>query len=314
MPLDPIVKMLIDAAAAMDAPAYNTLTPQQARDMYLLTRRVEQPESVARVENLRAPGPAGDIPVRLYAPAADGPLPALVFFHGGGFVIGDLESHDALCRMLANRAGCAVLSIDYRLAPEHKFPAAADDCYAATVWAHKSAASLGIDPARIAVGGDSAGGNLAAVVAQMARDQGGPPVVFQLLIYPVTDYDFGTRSYRDNAEGYFLTTDTMRWFWGHYLTDDSDGASPYASPLRAESLVGLPAAHVITAEYDPLRDEGNAYAGRLEQAGVATTHKQYAGQIHGFVHMNELIPEGRAAVDECAAILRDVFSKAASPA
>jgi acetyl esterase len=314
MALDPIVKALLDAAAAMDAPSFDQLTPQQARDMYLLTRRVEQPEPVDRVEDINVPGPAGDIPARLYAPKSDGPQPALVYFHGGGFVIGDIESHDALCRMLANRARCAVVSIDYRLAPEHKFPAAADDCYAATAYIHQNAASFGIDPSRIAVGGDSAGGNLAAVTALIARDKAGPPLVLQLLIYPVTDYNFDTSSYSDNAQGYFLTQATMRWFWAHYLTGDADGANPHASPLRAASLAGLPPAHVITAEYDPLRDEGNAYAGRLRDAGVQVTHKLYNGQIHGFLHMNELIPTGRAAVDECAVILRGVFAKAPSPA
>jgi len=311
MALDPIVKALLDAAAAMDAPSFDQLTPQQARDMYLLTRRVEQPEPVDRVEDINIPGPVGDIPARLYAPASDGPQPALVYFHGGGFVIGDIESHDALCRMLANRSRCAVVSIDYRLAPEHKFPAAADDCYAATAHIHQNAAAFGIDPLRIAVGGDSAGGNLAAVVALMARDNAGPPLVFQLLIYPVTDYNFDTSSYHDNAQGYFLTQATMRWFWAHYLTGDADGANPHASPLRAASLAGLPPAHVITAEYDPLRDEGEEYGHRLDAAGVATTIRRYDGVVHGFVGQAAAVPEGGQAIDLIAQELKALSPVAA---
>jgi acetyl esterase len=314
MPLDPIVKVLIDAVAAMNGPSFNEMTPQQARDTYLLSRGAQKPEDVDRVENITILGPAGDIPARLYAKSSTTALPGLVYYHGGGFVIGDLESHDALCRMFANRTGAVVVSVDYRLAPEHKYPAAADDAYAAAKWVHENAASLGIDASRIAVAGDSAGGNLAAVVAQMARDKGGPPLVFQLLIYPVTDYNFDTSSYSENAEGYFLTQDTMRWFWGHYLANEADGSQPYASPLRAPSLAGLPPAHVITAEFDPLRDEGNAYAERLREAGVPVTHKQYAGQIHAFLHMNELIPAGREAVETCSEILREAFAKAPSPA
>lgn len=314
MPLDPIVKMLLDAVAALNAPSFDEMSPQEARAQYLISRQAEKPEDVDRVEDITIPGPAGAIAARLFANDDADPLPALVYFHGGGFVIGDLNSHDALCRMFANRTGAAVISVDYRLAPEHKYPAAADDCYAATKWVAENAASLGIDATRVAVGGDSAGGNLAAVVSQMARDKGGPRLIFQLLIYPVTDFNFNTTSYSDNAKGYFLTQSMMRWFWGHYLANEADGAQPYASPLRATSLTGLPPAHVITAEFDPLRDEGNAYAARLREAGVPVTHKQYAGQIHGFLHMNELIPDGRAAVEACSEILRDVFAKAPSAA
>jgi acetyl esterase len=248
------------------------------------------------------------------APEAASPLPVLVFFHGGGWVIGDLDTHDGICRMIANRANCGVVSVDYRLAPEHKYPAAAEDAYAALLDVHARAEEFGFDGTRIAVGGDSAGGNLSAVVAQMARDRGGPAVAYQALVYPVCDFSFKTGSYRDNAEGYMLTRDSMRWFWGHYLANDADGIQPYASPLRAESLAGLPPALVITAEFDPLRDEGDAYAARLKEAGVAVKHSPYPGMIHGFFQLAEIIPAGKAAIEEVSAELKKVFEKSAAPA
>ena len=233
-----------------------------------------------------------------------------MYFHGGGWVIGSLETHDGTCRELAAGAGCVVVSVDYRLAPEHRYPAAAEDCYAATRWCAEHAAELAIDARRIAVGGDSAGGNLAAVVAQMARDRGGPGLVLQLLVYPVTDHDFGTASYRDNAAGYLLTAADMRWFWGHYLGDDTArGAEPYASPLRAASLAGLPPALVITAELDPLRDEGEAYARALEAAGVAAKLHRYDGMIHGFFGMSAIMDQAVAAVREATGTLRFAFSR-----
>ncbi|MBI5289380.1 MAG: alpha/beta hydrolase [Chloroflexi bacterium] len=315
MPLDPIVKALLDQAAALNMPPFSELTPDQARAMFKETRTpVQALEPVDRIEDRAIPGPAGEIPVRVYAPKSSAPLPALVYYHGGGWVIGDLDTHDGLCRKLSNRARCVVVSVDYRLAPEHKFPAAAEDGYAAAAYVHDHAAEFAIDPARIAVGGDSAGGNIAAVTALMARDRGGPRIAYQLLIYPVTDYSFETASYRDNAEGYFLTTDSMRWFWAHYLPGQAEGANPYASPLRAPSLKGLPPALVITAEFDPLRDEGDAYAARLREAGVVLKHSQYPGMVHGFVGMHDLILQGRAAIDECAAVLREAFAGEPAPA
>jgi acetyl esterase len=266
----------------------------------------EGPE-VSRVEMREADGPAGKIRVRIYAPAGDAPKPGLVFFHGGGFVVCDLESHDATCRELANGADCVVVSVEYRLAPEAKFPAAPEDCYAATQWVSREADELGIDVTRIAVAGDSAGGNLAAVVALMSRDRGGPSLIHQLLIYPVTDNRFDTTSYKDNGNGYFLSANMMRWFWHHYLESEADGENPLASPLRAGDLSGLPPATVLTAEYDPLRDEGRAYAKRLEEAGVATTYTNYPGVFHGFFGMPAQIPRARQAVDESCIALRKAF-------
>jgi acetyl esterase len=263
---------------------------------------------VARLEERRIAGPAGEIGMRLYAPDAPGPLPALVFFHGGGFVIGSLDSHDGVCRELANAARCAVVSVDYRLAPEHKFPAAPEDCFAATRWVAANARALGLDPARLAVGGDSAGGCLAAVAAQLCRERGGPALRFQLLVYPVTDCRFDTPSYRENAEGYLLTRSLMQWFWNHYLQDPAEGESPLASPLRAEKLDGLPPALVLTAEYDPLRDEGEAYARRLERAGVPTTLTRYDGMFHGFFGMGAAIDRSRDAIAEAARHLRKAFA------
>jgi acetyl esterase len=310
MPLDPLVRNLLDQMAALNMPPMSSLSPDQARAMFKATRSpVEALEPVDRIEDRTIAGPAGDIPVRVYAPASSEPLPALVYYHGGGWVIGDLDTHDGVCRKLANRARCVVVSVDYRLAPEHRFPAAAEDGYAVAAYVHAHAAEFGADASRLAVGGDSAGGNIAAATTLMARERGGPPLVCQLLIYPVTNCSFETASYQDNAEGYFLTTEVMRWFWNHYL-GGTDGAHPHASPLRAPDLAGLPPALVITAEFDPLRDEGDAYAARLREAGVVVTHSPYPGMVHGFVGMHDLIPQGRQAIDECAAVLRRAFTAA----
>ena len=262
---------------------------------------------MAHVEDRTIPGPDGDLPIRVYHPEGTPPFPGLVFFHGSGFVLANLDTHDAICRDLTNDSGCALVSIDYRLAPEHPYPAAPRDCFAATQWVARHGAEIGLDGARLAVGGDSAGGNLAAVVALMAREAGGPPLAAQLLIYPVTDYNFDTPSYEENAEGYGLGAATMRWFWGHYLRDEAQGAEPQASPLRAESLAGLPPAHVVTAEYDPLRDEGEAYAARLTAAGVPTTLTRYDGLIHGFFGQMNQVPLAREAIRSSGAALRDVL-------
>lgn len=241
---------------------------------------------VAKVENICIPGPGDDIPIRVYTPegfgllSEVGRLPVLVYFHGGGWVVGDVEAQDADCRTMANGADCIVVSVDYCLAPENKFPAPAEDAYAATRWVAENAARLGGDETRIAVGGGSAGGNLAAVVALMARDRGGPSLVCQVLTVPVTNRDFDTKSYRENGEGYVLTRDEMMWFWDHYLSSDDEADHPYASPLRAPDLSGLPPAFIQTAEYDPLRDEGRAYADRLKAVGVPVEYRCYEGMIH----------------------------------
>jgi acetyl esterase len=310
MALDPQAKALLDQLAAMGGQPLSSMpVPDARRAMEMLTSMRGAAPPIGAVADRRIPGPAGEIPVRIYTPTGSAPFPLLVFFHGGGWVLGGIETHDSICRELANGAGCVVVSVDYRLAPEHKFPAAADDCYAATQWAVAHAGELGADAKRVAIGGDSAGGNLTAVVAQMARDKGGPPLVFQLLIYPVTVASFDTPSYRDNAEGYLLTAGDMHWFWGHYLKSAADGENPYASPLRATNLKGLPPALVITAEFDPLRDEGEQYAHRLEEAGVPTRLSRYDGMIHGFFGMTELMDKAKTAVKEASSNLKLAFAR-----
>jgi acetyl esterase len=264
------------------------------------------------VENRSVPGPDGPVPVRIYWPqtAPPAPLPALVYFHGGGWVICDLDTHDPTCRAITNNVGCVVVSVDYRLAPEHKVPAAAEDAYTATHWAAGNATDLGVDATRIAVGGDSAGGNLTAAVALMARDRHAPELVFQLMVYPVTDIiAMDTPSYRDNGEGYFLTTAAMGWYRHQYLTDLSEASHPYASPLHADDLSGLPPALVITAELDPLRDEGEAYASRLRASGVPAVASRYDGVFHGFFSLGNLLDAAKQANDEAYAALREAFTR-----
>jgi acetyl esterase len=301
MPVHPQAQAVLDMMAAAGFQLEGE--PTAVREMMALAPRPPG-EPVAAVEERTIHAGGVSIPVRIYRPDSERAWkPGLVWFHGGGWVIGNLDSADGAARMVCNASGCVVVSVDYRLAPEHKFPAAADDCYAATKWVAEHAAELGIDTSRIAVGGDSAGGNLAAVVAQMARDAGGPRIRFQALVYPVTDYDFGTGSYTDNADGYLLTKSSMVWFWGHYLNDDADGAHPKASPIRHADLKGLPPAIVITAEFDPLRDEGEAYAERLRGCGVPVEVKRYEGQIHGFF-ANPAIDDGTAAAKQVGAALK----------
>ena len=309
MPLDPQAQSLVDAMAKLNLKPIEDSTPEEAREsMRSRTATLGPFPDVAAVTDRRVPVQGAEITVRLYAPAGAGPHPALVFYHGGGWVIGDLDTHDGLCRTLSNAAGCIVASVDYRLAPETKYPAAAEDSYAALVWLAANAARLGIDPRRIAVGGDSAGGNLSTVVALMARDRKGPALAAQILIYPVTDHNLDTPSYHENATGYVLTRETMRWFWRHYLVREEQGQEPLASPLRAASLAGLPPALVITAACDPLRDEGEAYAARLRDAGVPVTLTRYDGMFHGFIRMTRFLDKARAAVDEVAGSLRKAFA------
>jgi acetyl esterase len=309
MPLDPQAKLVLDALSAVTMPDPWTIDPAVFRAQVREMRVAAVEEPIGSVENRSIPGPAGSLAVRIYTPRERGALPVLAFFHGGGFVIGDLDSHDGTCRALANAARCAVVAVDYRLAPEAKFPAAAEDCYAATCWIADNAASLGVDPARIAVGGDSAGGNLAAVTALFARDRRGPRLAHQLLVYPVIDCAFDTVSYRENAEGYFLTREMMRWFWHHYLEKSEQAADPHASPIRAATLAGVAPATVITAEYDPLRDEGEAYARALLRAGVPTTLTRYDGVIHGFFGMGNVIDKAKLAVAQAARELSLAFAR-----
>ena len=312
--LHPQTKALLALIEQRGVPPLHTLSPADARRTYLERRHITQPKApeVAAVEPLQAHGPHGVIPLRLYRPVSAVPqlagapaaMPVLVFFHGGGWVIGDLDSHDTLCRELANGAGIVVVAVDYRMAPEHRFPAAVDDCLAATRWVHTHAAELGLDPARMAVGGDSAGGNLAAVVSLVVREDAQLKLAYQLLIYPATDQRRTAASHALNGQGYLLTQDTMAYFHDHYITQPEHDTDWRASPLLHANLAKLPPALVLTAGYDPLRDEGLQYAQALTEAGNRATHLCFERQIHGFILMGRVIDEANAAVAICAAELR----------
>jgi acetyl esterase/lipase len=314
MPLDPDAAQALELVRLSGRPSFDQVSPAEARELFLGGRKVFDPEpmAVAEIRELKVPGPAGGtIPARLYRAAGSEPgaaLPALLYFHGGGWVVGTLDTHDTLCRRLANGARCAVVSVDYRLAPEHKFPAAVEDALAATRWVEAAAGELAIDPGRIAVGGDSAGGNLAAAVSLLARDAGGPRLLFQLLIYPAVDAAMAALSQERFAEGYLLTRATMRWFYDHYLNRPADAADWRASPLAAPDLSGLPSAYIVTAGYDPLSDEGVSYARRLAQSGVRVTHRHFPDQLHGFFTMGKVIRAALPAADEAAAALRAAFA------
>ena len=306
MPLDHQVKEILEEAEALGLPAYQDLSPAEARKQMLdLAPPVDPVLSIKRVEDRSIPGPDGEIPIRLYYPGGDPPFATFVYFHGGGWVIGDLDTHHGFCHALAKTSGCLVVSVDYRLAPEHRYPAAVDDAYAATNWVAQNSDAIQADPDRLAVGGDSAGGHLAAVVALMARDRKGPRIDFQVLIYPITDYCFDTASYIENKEGYMLTRDLMKWFWNHFIEDEDQANDPYVSPLRAKSSSDLPPALILTAEYDPLRDEGEAYGKKLREAGVKVTLSRYPGMIHAFIRMTAFLDKARDALDEVAGALRD---------
>ena len=311
MPLDPQAQAFLEQLTASGAPPLHALSVAEARQVIVALFSTQgSPEPVGAVADRTIPGAVGEMPARIYTPPGTGPFPVLVYLHGGGWVIGNLDAYDATCRALTNAARCIVVAMEYRLAPEHKFPAAPEDCYAATQWVAAHATALRGDPMRLALGGDSAGGNLTAVVAQMVRDRGGPILCYQLLVYPVTNHDYDTASYRENAEGYLLTRDAMVWFWNHYLRSPADGSNPMASPLRADNLRGLPPAMVITAEFDPLRDEGEAYAVRLQEAGVPVTLKRYDGMIHGFFSLGAVLDPGKQALADAAAALRTAFTRA----
>jgi acetyl esterase len=310
--LHPDAQRVCDLIVAVGRPPMESLTPPQAREAYLASRAVLQPdpEDVADVVALEAPGPGGPIRMRLYrgmGVSKDQLQPALIYFHGGGWVIGDLESHDQACRALANATRCIVVAVDYRLAPEHKFPAAVDDAISATRWIAGNGKRLGIDASRLAVGGDSAGGNLAAVVSLDARDSGGPPLVFQLLIYPATDMGLEWPSHKLHADQLPLRHATMQWFVDHYLRDTKDRADWRASPLRAGNIAKLPPALVVTAAFDPLSDEGEAYAKALGGAKVPVKLERFAGQIHGFLSMGRIVADSDRLVRMAGAALQHAF-------
>ncbi|MBI5131222.1 MAG: alpha/beta hydrolase [Rhodopseudomonas palustris] len=308
--LDPDAAAVYKAFQEAGRPAYEDLSADEARAYYLAARVVSNPDprELASVQSIAIPGPAGDIPARIYTPKtlrqADGLAPALVFFHGGGWVIGNLDTHDVVCRAIADEGQLIVVSVDYRLAPEHKFPAAVDDAIAATRWIADNARQLGIDPEQLCVGGDSAGGNLSAVVAIYARDHGGPLLAGQVLIYPATDFAMSHPSHSEPETSVLLTHSVIRWFRDHYLTGAHDEQDWRASPARVETLAGLPPAFVITAGADPLRDEGDEYARRLADAGVPVTHRTYPGQFHGFFTMGKLLNQANVAVGEIGGWLK----------
>ena len=310
--LHPQAKALLALIEERALPPMQSLSPVEARLFYRDRRALTQPEPppVADIAELSADGPHGPIPLRLYRPSRrsddPAPTPVLVYFHGGGWTIGDLDTHDVLCRQLANASGCALVSVDYRMGPEHRFPAAVEDSLAATYWVRRHAAELGVDPARLAVGGDSAGGNLAAVVALLARDAGDLAVAWQLLIYPATDMRCGHPSHAANGKGYLLETPTIDYFRGNYI-EEAHWLDWRASPLLRDDLTNLPPALVLTAGFDPLRDEGLAYANALAAAGSRATYMCFERQIHGFITMGKVLDEANTAVAMCAAELARVL-------
>jgi len=309
MQVDPQCQAILDAAKERGS-VFDARTPAEARALYAASTEVYAPATpdLARVEESTVLGPAGVIPVRLYAPEATGPHPVLVYFHGGGWVFGDLDTHDAMCRIVAAATPCLVVSVDYRLAPEHRFPAGLEDCVAVTSWLAEHAADIGGIATRLAVGGDSAGGNLAAAVAQRLKAESGPPLAFQWLIYPATDFTADNASLKDNGAGYLLTAEAIRWTMAQYLPDPSKASDPYASPGLAADLAGLPPALVQTAGFDPLRDEGKAYADRLAAAGVPTDYIQYDGMVHGFMRMGKLVDRAHDGLKDGAAALARAFA------
>ncbi len=314
MPLDPRLQAFLEQTGLLTQPgsaprepmvllAESRANDEKAKPFVALASELEP---VARVENLVIPGPAGDIPVRLYTPQGSGPFPLLLFFHGGG-VAGNLDTHEIMCRCLCREAGCLVLSVGFRLPPEHKFPTGLEDCYAATCWMAAHAAQFQGDPARIAVGGDSGGGNLAAAITLMIRDRGGPALAFQLLLWPLTDFRLTTSSWKD-YDGYMMTGEEFLIFRDFYLAGEEEQSHPYAAPLLAPDLHGLPPALIITAECDPLRDGGEQYGQRLLEAGVPATVSRYDGMTHGFMHLRTVVPtQSNQAFAEASHALQTAF-------
>jgi acetyl esterase len=312
MTVSPLVRQLIDHMQASFPELDPSVSGTEMRRRLAAASGAAipaNPEALDSVTDAEVPGPAGPIPVRVYRPLGSGErsLPLVMFFHGGGWVLCDLESHDGICRALANASGCVVVAVDYRLAPEHRFPIGLEDCYAATKWCSATPSFANAVPGQLAVMGDSAGGNLAAAVALMARDRSGPAIAAQVLVYPVTDFSDQTPSHRNTGEGYFLKSPEVMYYWAEYLNDPSEGSQPYASPLRAPDLSGLPPTLIITAENDPLRDEGEAYGAKLAAAGVETTVTRYDGQFHSFLSFLAVLDDARTAMGEIAGTLRQAF-------
>jgi acetyl esterase len=310
MPLDPQAKAMRERAIAAGTPPLYTLSIEDARaaDLAAIRAAAGTGEPVHEVTDRSVPGPDGDLPVRIYRPSDAGePLPTVLYFFGGGWALGSIDTSDEICRNLANAVPCQMITVGYRLAPEHKFPAAVRDCYAAGCWIAEHAGEFGADPGRLAVAGDSAGGNLAAAVTLLARDGGRPALAAQVLIYPNTDHRGDTESMRDNDDPALFNRRSVAWYWGHYLASPQDGRNPLVSPLLADDLRGLPPALLITAEYDPLRDEGERYAERLRAAGVPVVATRYDGMVHGFFAMPGIFDGGRRARSEVAGYLRDRF-------
>ncbi|MDQ1487946.1 MAG: acetyl esterase [Actinomycetota bacterium] len=304
MPLDPQVQGLLAQMQEAGMPPFEAMTVGEARQAaWAFVGLQRSPEDVASVSHRYIPGPTAELPVRIYTPEGEGPFPVIVYYHASGWVILNVEVCDPTLRRLANSTGCVVVAVNYQKAPEHKFPVPFDDSWATLCWVAENAAELNVDPSRLVVAGDSAGGNLAAAVCLKARDEGGPSVAYQVLIYPATNYGFDTPSYNQNAEGYLVQRESMRWFWDHYLADPSQGDDWRASPLRAD-LTGLPPTLVVTAEFDPLRDDGKLYADRLREAGVDVRYTNYEGMIHGFYWMDGVIEEAKRLHDDIAMEVR----------
>ncbi|HEY4076187.1 MAG TPA: alpha/beta hydrolase [Rhizomicrobium sp.] len=313
MPLDPMVKAFLDKAAALPRPKVWDVPLPMMRQSFAGMMQITGPKDVpvGRVDNFNIPGPGGDIRARSYAPvAASGPLPVLIYFHGGGFVSGSLESHDGLCRLFAAEGGFKVIAVDYRLAPEYSYPAPVDDAWAAVQWIEANATSLGVDAGRVAVGGDSAGGTLAAVVTQMAKEKGGAKIAFQLLMFPNTQIGGETASMHEFAVGYFLERRAIEYFYGLYAPSGVDRNAPGVSPLKAKDFSGLPPAYVMLGGYDPLHDEGLAYAEKLRAAGVKVTIADYAGLVHCFIYLQTVLPQAHDAVAKAAKAVRAALDAA----
>lgn len=307
MPLDPQAQALLDSMKGV--PPLHTIPIEVLRQGEAAsTAMLGVGEPVARTEDREIDGPAGPIPVRIYTPEGDGPFPVLIIMHGGGWILGSIAAFDNYSRAVTNRAGCLSISVGYRLAPENKFPVPLEDCYTVTVWAAEHGTEIGGDPARLAILGDSAGGNLAAGLALLARDRGGPSIIYQVLVNPALEYpDPGTRSMQELGSDYGLSSESLRYGLDIYLAEEADRQNPYFSPLRSDNLAGLPPALVLTAEYDPLRDEGEIYAEKLREAGVLVQGKRHAGVLHGWVVMSSVMDKGKQALDEIGAALRAAF-------